>query len=48
MQPPIFDNKNYHARSIFTGENLLRETKRLKSVFQRGTPVSGFRRIASP
>ena len=39
MNPPIVENKVYHAPSVFTPENLLREARRQKSIQQGDIPA---------
>src|SRR5215217_1401132 len=39
MQPPILDNKNYTAPSVFTAENMLREARRQKSIIEGNIPA---------
>ena len=38
MSIPILENKDYDAPSVFTAENLLREARRQKSLFNEQVP----------
>lgn len=39
MQPPILRNKIYHAESVFTAENMLREARRQKNILHGTVPA---------